>query len=111
MDSLDDDTVSLLSKRVYDVAATLKDVRVFLNNKLIQTNVSNKPSSFSTASSKPWLNTIVKYSNHSFLFQSFETYIELYTPVKCYFSRPNEDWEVGIVCSSDGFVQVSRLKF
>ncbi len=40
MESLDVDTISLLSKRVYDVAATLKDVRVFLNDRLILTNVS-----------------------------------------------------------------------
>ena len=44
MDSLDADTISMLSKRVYDVAATLKNVRVHLNDKLILTNVSiNRP--------------------------------------------------------------------
>ena len=44
MDSLDVDTISLLSKRVYDVAATLKNVRVHLNDKLILTNVCiNRP--------------------------------------------------------------------
>ena len=40
MQSIDDDTASLLRKRVYDMAGTVKDVKVFLNDKRI-TNVKN----------------------------------------------------------------------
>lgn len=36
MDSIDEDTVSLLKKRVYDLAGTTKDVKVFLNDERIK---------------------------------------------------------------------------
>jgi DNA topoisomerase II len=36
MDSIDDDTVSLLQKRVYDIAGTVKDVKVFLNDERLK---------------------------------------------------------------------------
>ncbi|CAL1697067.1 unnamed protein product [Somion occarium] len=36
MDSIDEDTVSLLKKRVYDLAGTVKDVKVFLNNERLK---------------------------------------------------------------------------
>ena len=35
MDSLDRDTVALLSRRAFDVAASTRGVRVFLNGKLL----------------------------------------------------------------------------
>lgn len=40
MDSIDDDTYALLQRRVYDMAGTVRDVKVFLNGKRI-TNVKN----------------------------------------------------------------------
>ncbi|KAJ7771941.1 DNA topoisomerase II [Mycena maculata] len=40
MDSIDEDTASLLRKRVYDMAGTVKDIKVFYNDKRI-TNVKN----------------------------------------------------------------------
>lgn len=36
MDSIDEDTVALLKKRVYDIAGTTKDVKVFLNDERIK---------------------------------------------------------------------------
>ena len=36
MDTIDEDTVSLLKKRVYDMAGTTKDVKVFLNDERIK---------------------------------------------------------------------------
>jgi DNA topoisomerase II len=36
MDSIDEDTVALLKKRVYDLAGTTKDVKVFLNDERIK---------------------------------------------------------------------------
>ncbi|KAK7688109.1 hypothetical protein QCA50_008479 [Cerrena zonata] len=36
MDTIDDDTVSLLKKRVYDLAGTVKDVKVFLNDERLK---------------------------------------------------------------------------
>ncbi|KAH7911821.1 DNA topoisomerase [Hygrophoropsis aurantiaca] len=36
MDKIDDDTVSLLKRRVYDIAGTVKDVKVFLNDERLK---------------------------------------------------------------------------
>ena len=36
MDSIDEDTIALLKKRVYDLAGTTKDVKVFLNDERIK---------------------------------------------------------------------------
>ncbi|EGO19472.1 hypothetical protein SERLADRAFT_453445 [Serpula lacrymans var. lacrymans S7.9] len=36
MDSIDEDTVSLLKKRVYDMAGTIRDVKVFLNDERLK---------------------------------------------------------------------------
>jgi DNA topoisomerase-2 len=36
MERLDDDTVALLSRRAYDIAASCKGVKVFLNSKRVQ---------------------------------------------------------------------------
>jgi DNA topoisomerase II len=36
MDSIDDDTAGLLRKRVYDMAGTVKDVKVFLNDERLK---------------------------------------------------------------------------
>ena len=39
MDSLDDDTVSLLSRRAYDIAASSMGVKVFLNGKKLPVSI------------------------------------------------------------------------
>lgn len=36
MEGIDDDTNALLMKRVYDMAGTVKDVKVFLNDERIK---------------------------------------------------------------------------
>jgi len=36
MDSIDEDTVSLLKKRVFDMAGTIKDIKVFLNDERLK---------------------------------------------------------------------------
>ncbi len=36
MESIDDDTEALLMKRVYDMAGTVKDVKVFLNDERLK---------------------------------------------------------------------------
>lgn len=36
MDTIDDDTVALLKKRVYDMAGTVKDIKVFLNDERLK---------------------------------------------------------------------------
>ena len=36
MEKIDDDTYALLTKRVYDLAGTMKDVKVFLNGERLK---------------------------------------------------------------------------
>ena len=36
MSSIDDDTYALLTKRAYDMAGTVKDIKVFLNNERLK---------------------------------------------------------------------------
>jgi DNA topoisomerase II len=82
MDSLDDDIVALLSKRVYDIAATNnaagKKLRVHLNGTKIDT-------------------------------ESFKDYIGICTGLEppCAFERINDRWEVGVSVSDGSFQQVS----
>ncbi|KAJ6569535.1 DNA topoisomerase II [Mycena capillaripes] len=93
MDSLDEDTASLLRKRVYDMAGTVKDIKVFYNDKRI-TNVKN-----------------------------FQKYAELYLSSAAeaategggsaqpkpnlIFERINNRWEVGFAVSDGQFQHVS----
>ncbi|KAF7367438.1 DNA topoisomerase 2 [Mycena sanguinolenta] len=93
MESIDEDTASLLRKRVYDMAGTVRDVKVFLNDKRI-TNVKN-----------------------------FEQYVKLYlasaaqaanndggaAPEKptLVFERISNRWEVGFAVSDGQFQHVA----
>ena len=43
MERLDEDTISLLSRRAYDVAASTKGVKVYLNGKRIPVKVQFDP--------------------------------------------------------------------
>ena len=36
MEHIDEDTLSLLKRRVYDVAGTVKDIKVYLNNERLK---------------------------------------------------------------------------
>jgi DNA topoisomerase-2 len=51
MDGIDDDTYSLLMKRVYDIAGTVKDVKVFLNDERLKIKGFKQVSSFQRDSS------------------------------------------------------------
>ena len=90
MKNLDNDIVSLMKKRVYDIAGTTPySLNVHYNNKLIA-NIKD-----------------------------FETYVNLYIGKEDMFDKdqeieypkiydyPNERWEVMLTMSSDGFQQVS----
>lgn len=82
MDFMDEDIVALLSKRVYDIAATNtaagKKLTVLLNKTRIETD-------------------------------SFKQYIGICTGLEtpCAFERINERWEVGVSVSDGTFQQVS----
>lgn len=46
MDSITDDTFALLSKRVYDMAGTIKDIKVTLNDERIKVKGFKQVSSY-----------------------------------------------------------------
>ncbi|KAJ7630419.1 DNA topoisomerase II [Roridomyces roridus] len=94
MDSIDEDTASLLRRRVYDLAGTVKDVKVFYNDKRISA------------------------------IKNFKQYMEMYlssaadaaseaaggaatTKASLIHERINNRWEVGFAVSDGSFQQVS----
>ncbi|RYG66342.1 hypothetical protein EON64_09990, partial [archaeon] len=84
MDSLDDDIVSLLSKRVYDIAGT-------------------------TFSAGPKLNVLL--NGEKIDVRSFESYLSVYEGLEppVTFEKVNERWEVGVGVSDGAFQQVSYV--
>lgn len=86
MQSLDDDIVSLMSRRAFDVAASCGNgVKVYLNG-------------------------------HRVPIKSFKDYIDLYikgkeddvgNPLKICYERSSERWEVAMTLSDKGFQQMS----
>jgi DNA topoisomerase-2 len=84
MEFMDDDSVALLSKRVYDIAGTNTaagaKLNVFLNGTKINTN-------------------------------SFQQYINLFRGMAppCAFERVNDRWEVGVSVSDGAYQQVSYV--
>ncbi len=85
MSQLDDDTIALLARRAYDIAASTRGVKVYLNDKRLPVN---------------------KFEDYCKLYLSSEP-DETGNPVKLIYEKPNERWEVAISCSDMGFQQVS----
>lgn len=82
MDKLDEDTVALLSKRVYDIAGTNTAGGAKLN---------------------------VHLNGHKVECKNFQTYIQKYQGLEtpCVFERINDRWEIGVGISDGTFQQVS----
>jgi len=77
MKELDNDTIKLLSKRVYDIAGILpSSVKIFLNNERIR-------------------------------IKNFESYINMYIQANKIYEKVNDRWEVAISVSDGQFQQVS----
>eukprot|EP00095_Tigriopus_kingsejongensis_P003419 maker-scaffold1323_size47899-snap-gene-0.11 protein:Tk03419 transcript:maker-scaffold1323_size47899-snap-gene-0.11-mRNA-1 annotation:"hypothetical protein DAPPUDRAFT_329527" len=85
MESLDADTVALLSRRAYDIAASSKGVKVFLNGKRI--GVKNF---------KDYVDFFLKGHED-----------ETGSPVKAIYEAAGERWEVAVAVSDNGFQQMS----
>jgi len=85
MDKLDDDTIALLARRAYDIAASTPGVKVFLNDKRLPVN---------------------KFEDYCKLYLSSEL-DELGNPVKLIYEKFTDRWEVAVACSEMGFQQVS----
>nr|NVI79321.1 topoisomerase 2 [Cucujiformia] len=85
MTELDDDTVSLLSRRAFDVAASTRGVKVFLNG----TRVPVK-------NFKDYIDLFVKDKEDA---QG--------NPSKIIYEQVNDRWEIGVTTSENGFQQMS----
>lgn len=85
MDKLDEDIVGLLSRRAFDVAASTRGVKVFLNDKKI-----------SVKNFKDYIDLYIK-----------EKEDETGSPLKICYEQVNERWEVAVTLSDRGFQQVS----
>ncbi|RNA39637.1 DNA topoisomerase 2-alpha-like, partial [Brachionus plicatilis] len=90
MDSLEDDTISLLARRAYDIAASTRGVKVYLNDKKLP---------------------ISKFEDYCKLYVSNNTnepdFLGSNSQVKILYDNPNPRWEIAISFSDIGFQQVS----
>uniref|UniRef100_A0A8R1U3B2 DNA topoisomerase 2 n=1 Tax=Onchocerca volvulus TaxID=6282 RepID=A0A8R1U3B2_ONCVO len=85
MTELDDDIISLISRRAYDVAGSTKGVKVYLNGKLLPV--------------QGFKQYVDQYAKHN-LDSDGE-------PFKVAYEQVNERWEVALTVSEKGFQQVS----
>ncbi len=85
MDKLDEDTVALLSRRAYDVAASSRGVKVYLNGARVP--VKNF---------KDYVDFFIKGHED-----------ETGNQIKCVYESVNERWEVAVAVSDNGFQQMS----
>lgn len=84
MDKLDDDTVALLARRAYDIAASTPGVKVYLNDKRLPVN---------------------KFEDYCKLYLNNNDADD--QPIKLLYEKPHEKWEIALACSDIGFQQVS----
>jgi DNA topoisomerase-2 len=94
MSRLDDDTVALLARRAYDIAASTPGVKVFLNDKKL-------PISKFEDYCKLYLSSAMSQQ------QNNDDFGGVTEPVKLIYEKPHERWEVAIAVSDIGFQQVS----
>jgi len=85
MEKIDDDTLSLLSRRAYDIAASAKGVKVFLNGKRLPVK-----------GFKDYVDLFIKGKED-----------ETGNQLKCVYEQCGERWEVAICVSDTGHQQMS----
>ena len=85
MDKLDEDTVALMARRAYDIAACTNGVKVYLNDKKLP---------------------ISKFEDYCKLYLTDEV-DECGNLIKIIYDKPGPRWEIAIACSDIGFQQVS----
>ncbi|KAK8401478.1 hypothetical protein O3P69_001004 [Scylla paramamosain] len=85
METLDEDIVALLSRRAYDVAASSRGVKVYLNGKRIP---------------------IKNFKDYVDLYLK-DKVDDADNPVKAVYENVNERWEVAVALSDKGFQQMS----
>nr|NVI79327.1 topoisomerase 2 [Cucujiformia] len=85
MEKLDDDIVSLMSRRAYDVAASTRGIKVFLNGQRLPIK-----------SFKDYVELFIKGKED-----------ETGNSLKVIYEQPHERWEVAVTLSTGGFQQMS----
>nr|NVI79300.1 topoisomerase 2 [Cucujiformia] len=85
MNELDDGIVGLFKRRVIDIAASVKGVKVFLNGSRVPVKTF-----------KDYIDLYIKDKEEMIL-----------GPLKIVHEQANERWEVGLTISDDGFQQMS----
>ncbi|KAB7496963.1 DNA topoisomerase 2-alpha [Armadillidium nasatum] len=85
METLDDDIVSIMSRRAFDIAASSRGVKVFLNEKRVP--VKNF---------KEYVELLIKDKEDDFG-----------NPVKCAYEEVNNRWEIAVCLSDKGFQHMS----
>ena len=85
MEKIDDDTLALLSRRAYDIAASTKGVKVFLNGKRLPVK-----------GFKDYVDLFIKGKED-----------ETGNQLKCVYEQCGERWEVAICVSDSGHQQMS----
>ncbi|KAI0029066.1 type II DNA topoisomerase [Vararia minispora EC-137] len=93
MEHIDEDTVSLLKKRVYDMAGTVRDVKVYLNGKMLKVRGFKQYVDM-------YLNSAAEAAaeNSGGAAQAKQTVI---------YERPNDRWEIAFAVSDGQFQHVS----
>lgn len=86
MDQLDDDTIALLARRAYDIAASTPGVKVYLNDKRLPIN---------------------KFEDYCKLYLANNEPDEMGNAPKLVYERFNDRWEVAVATSDMGFQQIS----
>ena len=82
MENLDDDTIDLMTQRAHDIAACMPNIRVFLNDTLL--NVNN-------------------FEDYCKLYLHGESKM----PINLIYETLSNGWEIGVASSNIGFRQVS----
>ena len=93
MDSIDDDTVALLKKRVYDMAGTVKNVKVYLNDERLKV--------------KNFKQYIDMYLESSIAEATESSGGAAQSKPTVVYEQVHERWEVGFAVSDGSFQQVS----
>lgn len=116
MESLDPDTVALLTRRAYDIAGSTKGVKVFLNGTKLP--VRAPPLLLAVAPSEIISTSLLRLQVNLCAFQvsGFRSYVDLYvkdrtdetgSPLTVVHEVVNPRWEVCLTMSEKGFQQVS----
>jgi len=93
MDRIDEDTVSLLKKRVYDMAGTVKDIKVYLNDERLKI--------------KNFKQYVDMYINSAAAEAADNSGGAAQTKQSVIFEQVNSRWEVAFAASEGSFQQVS----